>query len=94
MVAGEDETAAVAGSGSHCSVVGSGVPAALGVAAEAATNTYAGGIAIDGADEPATRLAPTHRARAKPKPTRIDTRRANGPVRLVMTPSFSLTTLL
>src|SRR5450759_4651494 len=102
VVVGEDETVGVsAGSGCHCSVVGSGVPAAPGVAAEDARAAYPECAALDGADTPgwrndeaATRVAPTHRTRAMPKPARIDARRAGRLVRLMMTPSISLAALI
>src|SRR5450759_371501 len=99
---GEVETAAVlAGSGCHGSVVASGVPAAPGVAAADTRAAYSEGATIDGAgtagwrnDEAATRVAPTHRTRAMPKPARKDTRRADRLMRLMMTPSISLTAFI
>src|SRR5450759_4274612 len=102
VVVGEEETVGVsAGSGCHCSVVGSGVPAAPAVLAEDARAAYSEGAALDGADTPgwrndeaATSVAPTHRTRAMPKPARIDARRADRLVRLMMTPSISLTAFI
>src|ERR1035437_2733107 len=99
---GEVETAGVsAGSGCHGSVVDSGVPAAPGVAAADARAAYSEGVTIDGAgtagwrnDDAATRVAPTHRTRAMLKPARIDARRADRLLRLMMTPRISLTALL